>query len=68
MIDRYTKVVLTVIGISLAVIAFKMLLPSNAVALGEGCGAYHDPCNVRIAGGELDGISGSVDVWVENWP
>jgi len=53
--DRYTKVVLTVIAIALSVIAARLSVPS-AMALGDGCGSYSDPCNVT---GSVD-VSGTV--------
>ena len=46
MIDNYSKVVLTVIALSLAVIAHNMIT-TPAVALGDGCGESYNPCYVR---------------------
>jgi len=44
-IDLYTKTVLTVIAVALCVIVFQQGFGS-AVALGDGCGGYNDPCIV----------------------
>jgi hypothetical protein len=61
MTDIYTKSVLTVIAVSLAVLAIQGVLPTAAQAqLGSGCGAFYDPCTVEISG-TVD-VSGSVEV------
>tara|TARA_B100000989_G_scaffold101492_1_gene74157 strand:+ start:720 stop:902 length:183 start_codon:yes stop_codon:yes gene_type:complete len=51
-IDRYTKIILTVIAVSLAVMAFSnlkgtMIKPAMA---SLDCGGYLDPCYVKIKG------------------
>jgi hypothetical protein len=49
-IDRYTKVVLTVIAVALSVIAINGAIP-KASALGEPCGGLGSPCYVSNFGG-----------------
>jgi len=62
MIDRYTKIVLTVIAVSLvAVLVQNQLKPAHAFSDGS-CGSSIDPCYVTI------GYGRSLNVWVENWP
>lgn len=46
MIDRYSKLVLTVIAGSLAIIAFNGLSPSATAQLGSACGSISYPCYV----------------------
>ena len=51
-IDRYTKIILTVIAVSLAVMAFSNLkgtMIKPAIASSD-CGGYLDPCYVKIKG------------------
>ncbi len=50
MIDTYTKIVLTVIAISLATIATKGTFVQTANAVGDDCGSLIDPCYVKIDG------------------
>ena len=45
MIDRYTKIVLTIIAVSLAGLLVSQLM-SNAMAQGSSCGSRQDPCYV----------------------
>jgi hypothetical protein len=46
MIDPYTKLVLSVIAISLAAIALQMASPNASAQLGGGCGSSLIPCYV----------------------
>ena len=48
MVDRYTKIVLTIIASALAVLALEQAVP-KAVALGDGCGGINNPCYVKAA-------------------
>lgn len=50
MIDRYTKVVLTVIAVALSGICIGQLTP-RAQAQGDGCGRNGNPCYVTNFGG-----------------
>jgi hypothetical protein len=45
MIDRYTKIVLTIIAVSLAGLMVSQMMP-KAMAQGSGCGSRQDPCYV----------------------
>jgi hypothetical protein len=45
-IDLYTKLVLTVIAVSLATIASKQIV-QPAVAFNEGCGDRINPCHIK---------------------
>ena len=58
MIDRYSKIVLTVIAAALVAIAIQQAAPS-AKALSD-CGDYLSPCYVTTRG--------DLDVYVTNWP
>ena len=53
-IDIYTKSVLTVIAISLAAMAWQGIGPRPAVAMGDGCGGYSNPCYVEATIGGLN--------------
>jgi hypothetical protein len=47
--DRYTKVMLTIIAVSLSIIAGRDLLPSPAAAQFEGqCGSSSAPCYIEM--------------------
>ena len=46
MIDRYTKIVLTVIAAALTAIAVRQALPPGALAQNGSCGALANPCYV----------------------
>ena len=46
--DIYMRAVVTVIAISLAVIAWKLPLINVGHAQGGDCGSSSSPCNVRI--------------------
>lgn len=51
-IDRYTKMVLTVIAVSLVFIASSSvneIIIESALA-SSGCGDYFDPCHVKVVG------------------
>ncbi|GJD92890.1 hypothetical protein OCOJLMKI_0073 [Methylobacterium iners] len=64
MIDGYTKIVLTIIALSLSALALKpAILPAQAQLNGcgsssrnpcyiemssKGCGAFNDPCYIRM--------------------
>lgn len=49
MIDRYTKIVLTVIAVALSALALQGFTP-RAIAAGPGCGDRLDPCYVQGGG------------------
>ena len=48
-IDTYTKMVLTVIALSLVVIASRGVVPSANALPGE-CGSFENPCTVQVRG------------------
>ncbi len=49
MVDRYTKIVLTVIASALcALVVQNMFVPARAV--GDSCGEWHNPCMVEVRG------------------
>ena len=51
MADRYTKIILTIIALSLAAHSAVEIAPSPAKAQGAGCGGYdYSPCYVKIVG------------------
>ena len=53
MIDRYTKVALTVIAVALSAIAVQMAVPRASAKLvfgSEGCGSRSNPCYVDSVG------------------
>lgn len=54
MVDLYTKIVLTVIGVALCALAVQNAVPS-ASALGQSnCGALYNPCHIKLdLGGNL---------------
>ena len=56
-LDRYSKIILTVIALALAVIAVGQLVPKPVVAQGgAGCGiVFYEPCYVIGAGTTRDG-------------
>ncbi len=63
MIDRYTKIVLTVIATALVgLVAQNALGPANAQR--GACGSSIDPCYVTSSAHGLNGLS----VYVTNWP
>ena len=45
MIDRYTKIVLTVTAAALVALALDRAIP-RAIALNDGCGTYTSPCYI----------------------
>ena len=48
-IDIYTKIVLTVIGVALCVLAWQGVSPEKeAVAQSSGCGSSFNPCHVEV--------------------
>lgn len=52
MVDRYTRIVLTVIAVTLTGLFVRSLVePRPAVAQGPVCGAPDNPCAVSIVGG-----------------
>jgi len=58
-IDLYTKMVLTVIALALAIIAVRGLGSDPALAsIGKGCGTKLDPCYIESWKG--------LDVYVRN--
>lgn len=57
MIDRYTKIVLTVIAASTTAIALQGLQPSPARALGDGCGDSYSPCHIKLDEPPCGGIN-----------
>jgi hypothetical protein len=49
MTDTYTKIILTVIAASLAVMALKQATPAASAQFGLGCdGSPQAPCYVRL--------------------
>jgi hypothetical protein len=73
MIDRYTKLLLTVIAVSLATIAVRGPIAGQAVAqpFGSDCGGTEfRPCHIRISHPATKFLPGAGDVRVEitNWP
>ena len=48
MVDRYTKVILTVIAAALVALAARQAVPSASAAGSECSGTYFDPCWVKI--------------------
>lgn len=56
MVDRYTKVVLTVIAVMLTGLLLRSLLEAQtAIAQPAACGAPGNPCAVSIVGGPVAG-------------
>jgi hypothetical protein len=54
MVDRYTKAMLTVIAVALAVIALKGVVAPPAVAqfgASGDCGSLKNPCYIEYSGG-----------------
>ena len=49
MIDRYTKIVLTIIAIALVGIVVQSAI-GDASAIAPGCGSRIDPCYITIRG------------------
>ena len=58
MVDRYTKIVLTIIAIALCGLVLQNAVPT-AAAVGEECGKSWDPCHVYVKGGNVT-VSGGV--------
>ena len=53
-VDTWTKIVLTVIACSLAVIAWKLPMTGTSYAQGGGCGGTgFNPCYVSTAGDDF---------------
>ncbi len=46
MIDRYTKIVLTVIALALTGICIGQFTPKAHAQMGNGCGSMGNPCYV----------------------
>ena len=59
MIDKYTKLMLTIIAVALSVIAARDLAPTSAVAKAGDCGSINHPCYIDYAG------SGGLPVRIE---
>jgi hypothetical protein len=51
MIDRYTKFVLTVIAVSLAILAAGTVVPRAGAQIGGGCGGPMSPCFIATPAG-----------------
>jgi hypothetical protein len=71
--DRYTKVVLTVIAISLATIAIRgqSVGPATAQPFGADCGrTEYRPCHITFANpvAKIMPRAGDVRVEITNWP
>lgn len=66
--DLYMRIVLTVIAVSLSIIAFRGTLPGPAIAYGEPCGAKYNPCYVmgRVSA-EIEAGSMGTPVMIMNW-
>ena len=61
-LDRYSKVIFTLIALALAALAVGQFVPNPATAQGAGCGSYTNPCYVSSSG------IGGISVRVSNWP
>ena len=49
MVDRYTKVILTVIAAALVALVVQQAVPSASAAGGSGCGLHSwEPCYVTV--------------------
>lgn len=46
MVDRYTKLVLTVVAAALVAITAQNFVRPASAQLGEGCGDFRTPCHV----------------------
>ena len=59
MIDRYTRIVLTVIALALvALVGQNLLGPERATAQGAPCGDAGRPCQVLVVGGSSGAWAG----------
>ncbi len=59
MVDRYTKIILTIIAFTLCVLIIQNSVPT-ATAVGHKCGdSSWTPCYVHVTGGSIS-VSGSV--------
>ena len=58
MVDRYTKIILTIIAFALCVLAIQNSVPT-ATAVGPECGVSWSPCYVYIIDGSIR-VTGSV--------
>lgn len=74
MLDLYSKSVLTVIAVALVIIAWDSIATKPAIALGDSCGGYRDPCQVTVTNlGEIGEIKIDTPIFglpvqVQNWP
>lgn len=65
MVDRYTKIVLTVIAVMLTgLLARSLLEVPTAVAQPAACGAPANPCAVSIVGGPVAGAWQGAPIFV----
>lgn len=65
MIDIYSKIVLTVIAVSLCALVIQNFAPSASAFGQSNCGSRFSPCKIQIEiKGDLDfGHSGNVSVY-----
>lgn len=78
MVDRYTKIVLTVIAVMLTGLLIRPLLEAQtALAQPQACGAPTNPCAVSVVGGPIAGgwqgapiavFDGQADAWARARP
>lgn len=79
MVDRYSKIVLTVIALALVALVVRPMFESgSAGAQARGCGDAMNPCYVTAAAGGLPVRGtvfvvaprggGALPVYVTNWP
>ena len=55
--DKYSKTVLTIIAVALCGIIIQNIT-SPAIAIGNGCGGWSDPCYITV--------KTPLDVWIKN--
>lgn len=48
MADRYTKAILTLIGVALCVLVVQNFMPPAAALGGSNCGDMFSPCVIRL--------------------
>jgi hypothetical protein len=61
MIDRYTKIVLTVIAAALVALVLQNSFPGARAQMGSGCGSGHKPCYVETVPREPLYVTAGID-------